>query len=409
MGATQRPNPNEQQNEQQEEPQQEEPQQEEQQQEEQIKSLYGEAEVDISLPEIPMPEPEPEKKTEIKDEIDAAFNFAFIGAGQGGSRIAETFYALGYRKVAAINTAMQDLNTLKLIENKLCIGDGGAGKDPKVAEELFNRKAEDVLDFMKYSFGEELDRVIVSLGAGGGSGAGMMEPLVYAAKELQESVKASAKQVGVILALPKASEGRRVNANAHNTLKKAFDLVDKGIVSPLIILDNEKITKLYPNLVVSNFWQTANMSMAGLFNLFNLTSSKDSSYSAFDKKDYETLLDSGCIVFGASPVADWKDSVSISRAVRENLKNNLLSGGLDLSSGTCAAAVVVGGKEQLDNIPQKDLDQAFEQLSRMLKPGNVVHNGIYSGNKPNLTVFTAVGGLARPTLKLEELAKLGDL
>ena len=382
---------------------------EEQQTDEQIKALYDEASVDISLPDIPMPEPEPEKETEVKDELDGAFNFAFIGAGQGGSRIAETFHKLGYRKTAAINTAMQDLNTIKDIENKLCIGDGGAGKEPKVAEELFNKKAEDVLDFMKYSFGGELDRIIISLGAGGGSGAGMMEPLVYTAKELQESVKASAKQVGVILALPKASEGKKVNANAHATLSKAFDLVDKGIVSPLIILDNEKITKLYPNLVVSNFWQTANMSMAGLFNLFNLTASKDSSYSSFDRKDYETILDSGCIVFGASPVSDWKDPVSISRAVRENLKNNLLSGGLDLSSGTCAAAVVIGGKEQLDNIPQANLDQAFEQLSRMLKAGNVVHNGIYSGNKPNLTVFTGVGGLARPTLKLEELAKLGDI
>jgi len=383
--------------------------QNEQQGEEQIKAMYGESDVDITMPDIPMPEPEPEKKTEVKDELDGAFNFAFIGAGQGGSRIAETFHQLGYRKTAAINTAMQDLNTLKLIDNKLCIGDGGAGKDPRVAEELFNKKSEDVLDFMKYSFGEELDRVIVSLGAGGGSGAGMMEPLVYTAKELQESVKASAKQVGVILALPKASEGKKVNANAYKTLKKAFDLVDKGIVSPLIILDNEKITKLYPNLVVSNFWQTANMSMCGLFNLFNITASRDSSYSSFDRKDYETILDSGCIVFGASPVGDWKDPVSIARAVRENLKNNLLSGGLDLSSGTCAAAIVIGGKEQLDNIPQANLDQAFEQLSRMLKAGNVVHNGIYSGNKPNLTVFTAVGGLARANLKLEELAKLGDL
>tara|TARA_B100000959_G_C14973461_1_gene620639 strand:+ start:974 stop:2143 length:1170 start_codon:yes stop_codon:yes gene_type:complete len=387
----------------------EEQQNDEQQNDEQIKAIYGEADVDISLPDIPMPEPEPEKKTEVKDEIDVAFNFAYIGAGQGGSRIAETFHKLGYRKVAAINTAMQDLNTLKEIENKLCIGDGGAGKDPKVAEELFNKKAEDVLDFMKYSFGDEVDRVIVSVGAGGGSGAGMMEPLVYAAKEFQESIKSSAEQVGVILALPKVSEGRKVHANAHSTLTKAFDLVDKGIISPLIILDNEKITKLYPNLVVSNFWQTANMSLAGLFNLFNLTASKDSSYSSFDRKDFETILDSGCIVFGASPVADWKDPISISRAVRENLKNNLLSGGLDLSSGTCAAAVVIGGKEQLDNIPQVNLDQAFEQLSRMLKAGNVVHNGIYSGNKENLTVFTAVGGLARPTLKLESLAKLGNL
>ena len=47
------------------------------------------------------------------------------------------------------------------------------------------------------------------------------------------------------------------------------------------------------------------------------------------------------------------DTVVIFDRVRENLKNNLLSGGLDLSSGTCAAAVVIGGKEQLDNIPQK--------------------------------------------------------
>jgi len=173
-----------------EEQQNQEQQNQERQNEEQIKAVYGEADFDISLPDIPMPEPEPEKKTEVKDEIDVAFNFAFIGAGQGGSRIAETFHQLGYRKTAAINTATQDLNTLKLIDNKLCIGDGGAGKEPRVAEELFNKKSEDVLDFMKYSFGEELDRVIISLGAGGGIGAGMMEPLVYAAQELQESVKA---------------------------------------------------------------------------------------------------------------------------------------------------------------------------------------------------------------------------
>ena len=92
---------------------------EEQQNVEQIKALYDEASVDISLPDIPMPEPEPEKETEVKDELDGAFNFAFIGAGQGGSRIAETFHKLGYRKTAAINTAMQDLNTIKDIENSI--------------------------------------------------------------------------------------------------------------------------------------------------------------------------------------------------------------------------------------------------------------------------------------------------
>ena len=109
------------------------------------------------------------------------------------------------------------------------------------------------------------------------------------------------------------------------------------------------------------------------------------------------------MVFGASPVEKWDDPVSVSRAVRENLTNNILSGGINLKSGSSAGAVIIGGKEQLDTIPQSTLDQAFEQLVRMLKSGSVVHRGIYTGDKPNLTVFTAIGGIGKPDAKLEEL------
>jgi hypothetical protein len=148
------------------------------------------------------------------------------------------------------------------------------------------------------------------------------------------------------------------------------------------------------------------MSMAGLFHLFNLTAARDSSYTAFDANDYKNVLDSGLMVFGAAPVADWENPVSISRAVRDNFNSGLLAGGIDLSSGDCAGAIVVGGQNQLDNIPQANLDQAFDQLCRMLAPGNVVHRGIYSGDKDSLTVFTTIGGLARPDEKLKELKKL---
>jgi hypothetical protein len=53
---------------------------------------------DLELPEdlIIEPEAQEEKPSQlIKDEVDVAFNFAFIGAGQGGSRIAETFHKIG--------------------------------------------------------------------------------------------------------------------------------------------------------------------------------------------------------------------------------------------------------------------------------------------------------------------------
>ncbi len=359
--------------------------------------------IDISLPDLLIPPPAAEEKVdEIKDEVDVSFNFAFIGAGQGGCRIAETFHTLGYRKIAALNTAEQDLNTIKL-DNKLLIGDGGAGKDRAFADGIFQERREDVIDFMRYSFGDQIDRIFVCAGAGGGTGSGVVSSLAKAAKELQETVNAKSKQVGVILALPKKSEGAKVAANAKETLNDVWKLVEDGTVSPLIILDNEKIGQLYPNLVVSNFWNTANMSIAGLFHLFNMTTSKDSSYTSFDSNDYKTILDSGLMVFGASPVADWKDPVSISRAIRENLQNNLLSSGIDLGTGNCAAAVVIGNKEQLDNVPQSSIDQAVAQLNRVLKPGSVVHSGIYTGDRDTLTVFTTIGGLGKPEQMLKDL------
>jgi cell division GTPase FtsZ len=360
---------------------------------------------DLDLPEDIIIEPEVQEeapKREVKDEVDVAFNFAFVGAGQGGSRIAETFHKIGYRKIAAINTAQQDLNSISL-ENKKCIGDGGAGKDPSVAEKLYNNNKEDILDFLKYSFGEEVDKVFVCVGAGGGSGAGSMEGLVHTSKELQEAYKSRSSKVGVILALPKYSEGKRVCANAVETLNKAQKLVEEGIVSPLVIVDNEKISKFYPSLSVAKFYPTANQSVAGIFHLFNLISAKDSSYSSFDQKDYQSVLESGNIIFGTSKVKDVSDAVGIARSVRENLKNNLLCGGFDLKTAHMAAAVAIANDEVLGDLPESHLDGAFEQLNRLLGEGSTVHRGVYSGNKPDLNIFTAVGGLAAPDEKITEL------
>ncbi len=369
---------------------------------------YGlEGGADVSLPEIPMPSVE-KKVDDVKDECEVAFNFAFIGAGQGGSRIAEAFYNLGYRKLSAINTAQQDLNTIKL-ENKLCIGDGGAGKNPAVAKQLFNERREDVLDFMRDSWGSDVDRVFVCAGAGGGSGAGMCSPLLSTAKEFQDIVNSKSKKVGCILALPQHTEGKKVNENAYHTLMDVLKLVRDGTVSPLIILDNEKVNQLYPGVAVSQFWRTANSSTAGLFHLFNLLASKDSSYSSFDSNDYKQLLDTGLIVFGAAPCEKWQHASDISKTVRENLRNNVLSGGVDLSTGNSAGVIMIGGREVLDDVPQENFDRAFDQLTRILGPRSVVHRGIYSGDKPSLTVYTLIGGLGDPVEKINELKRLGEI
>ena len=105
------------------------------------------------------------------------------------------------------------------------------------------------------------------------------------------------------------------------------------------------------------------------------------------------------VAFGVSPVQKWDDPVALSRVIRDNLKKSLLSGVTDISTGNSAGVIVIGGKEVLDNLPQSHIDQALDQLNRLLRPGSVIHRGIYSGDKPNLMIFTAIGGLANPPLK----------
>ena len=363
---------------------------------------------DIETPDIPMPELQ--EKVEIADEKKTAFRFAFIGSGQGGSRLAHTFWTLGYRRVCAINTAQQDLATLPLPEErKLAIGNGGAGKNPSAALAIFNEKAEDVLDFMRRSFGPVYDRTIICIGAGGGTGAGTVEGLVHKARELQIANKCSSQQVGVIVALPKLTEGKRPNANAYFVLDGLLTLVEQKIVSPLIIVDNERMSALYPGLAVEPFWAKANNSVASLFDLFNVICTHQSTYTAFDPNDFKTILDSGLIVFGATPVAKWQEAGAISFALRDNLKKNILAGGVNLSSGNLGGAIVIASRNILNTVPHEHLDMAFDQLTRLLQPGSMVHRGIYSGSKETMAVYTALGGLGRPEDKLNELRRLGDI
>ena len=106
----------------------------------------------VDIPDIPLPSEAP-PETKIEDKFASAYKFAIVGVGQGGSRLAETFWKLGYRRVAVINTAAQDLKSIKVPrENKLLVGGHGAGKDRKVAENIFRENREDILDFFEAHF-----------------------------------------------------------------------------------------------------------------------------------------------------------------------------------------------------------------------------------------------------------------
>lgn len=180
-------------------------------------------------------------------------------------------------------------------------------------------------------------------------------------------------------------------------------------LSPLVIVDNDRINQIYPNLPVAKFWSYANKNISSLFHLFNSIAVKDSEFSTFDRADLKDLLQSGVVSFGACPVRNWKEQSGISHAIRDNLKNNVLVGGFDMKQARAAGCIFIASPDVLDEIPQDNLEHGFEGLSRTMQPGSTVHRGIYKGSKDGLVVYTMMGELTKPADRMEEIAKIGNV
>lgn len=352
-----------------------------------------------------------EEQSAREDEFESAVRMAFIGAGQGGGRLAQSFYDLGYRRVCAVNTTDQDLAPLTL-DHKLVIGNnrGGAGKDPEQGRIAAQESYEDIMDTMMRSWGEKVDQIYCCVGAGGGSGTGSWEVLVELMHEYCKSTnieKPIEQHLGVIMTLPKRSEGSRVQANAHKAFSKALELLDQGKINNLLIVDNAKIHEIFPRLPVKKFWPVANKNFAAVFHTFNLLAAQSSSYNTFDQADFRSVIRNGITIFGMTKVHEYSRKEDISKAVRQNLKGTLLGDGFDLSKANMAAAIVVAHDDVLGEIPMENIDYAFNSLGRLLgNEGITLHNGIYEGRGEGMRVFTIVSGLEPPAKRLEELESL---
>jgi len=253
----------------------------------------------IELPEDVFISPPKQKEKDVnRDKFEGAIKMAFVGAGQGGGRLAESFYQLGYGRVCCVNTTQQDLASLT-VPQKLIIGRnrGGAGKDPEQGRLAAKESYEDIMDLMMRSWGEGVEQIWVTIGGGGGSGTGSWPVLVRAAKEYAESTnveKPVTKHLGVIMTMPKRSEGSRVQLNAFSALKQAVEMVEAKKISTLVILDNAKIHELYPGLPVKKFWKTANHNFAAVLHTFNLLAAKDSEFNCLDAET-EALTNRGWV------------------------------------------------------------------------------------------------------------------
>lgn len=360
----------------------------------------------IDLPEIdlsPVTEGTPNYVAE-PDAKNLAIKFGIIGTGQGGAKLADTFYQIGYRRVCVVNTTSQDFLGLSIptCNQKVLQAQGGAGKDPSKGRDALKESQEDVLNLMRHAFGEDIERILICVGAGGGTGSGSAIGLYKLARYYLQKLGKPDK-VGIICTMPKKIEGGKVQGNAYQLISDLKLLVESKEVSPLVLVDNESIHQMFPNATAKEFWNTANKNIVGLFDIFNVLACQQSQYVTFDKEDYRSLLDSGTIIFGATKLSSYEKDTDISDGLRTNLKKTLLAE-LDISEATHIAAILCAPDKILGVLPQSHIDLAFTTLERIVGGENrdvMVHQGIYEAKRLGLYLYTMVGGLKVPESRLE--------
>ena len=334
------------------------------------------------------------KKVRREGIMKRAINFGIIGLGQGGTRLAKEFEKLDY-KVLAINTSEQDLNESDCAE-RLLIGSGGAGRDLKIGSEAVNVKRPDIMSAYQRVF-TNIDHAIVCAGSSGGTGGGGLINIIDTLADYKVPV-------GVITTLPLNTEDTRSKRNTLAVLNELVKLNAAKKISPLIIIDNNKIEKKYPGLSTLEFWNKANEDVVKCFDLFNLLSSKSSAYTSLDPMDYRKILMSGgCMIFGNITVAGEIAPTTISEAIMTNINSGLLAEGFNLVEATTAGCIIASNAEKLKVLPRAAEENAFGNLMRVLGSGTLF-KGVYAlNNIPDYEVFFMISGLGLPASRIKEL------
>lgn len=352
----------------------------------------------------------PQAPESVEDEKKFAIKFGIIGAGQAGGNLADAFWGVGYRRVCVVNTTTRDMQRLQVPNRHVLRSDGGAGKNPSIGKKALEREYEEVFRMMQSSFKKGLDHILVCVGAGGGSGSGAVVPLIKMAKEYLVSIGVSEpeRRVGVICTLPTKDESSAVQRNALDTVSELCQMAESGHLSPLVLIDNARVMQLFGQASVIDVWSKANKNIVALFNSFNeLCAIDDSScHVTCDPKDYKTVMQGGGIMaFGRTKLDKVSKPTDVADAVRDNVKKGLLVDGLDLSTASKGAALLVSSSEGLSSVSQEALENAFASLNRLMKQGpeTVLHRGVYEINAQSMYLYTIIGGMTRPESRLKEL------
>ena len=250
-----------------------------------------------------------------------------IGVGGGGNNTIDRVTEVGIAgaETIAINTDAQDLLytncDTKILIGKEITGGLGAGSIPKIGEESARENEQDIRKKIQGS-----DMIFITCGLGGGTGTGAAPVVAEIAK------KVGALTVGVVT-IPFTMEGQRRYENAIIGLEKMERIVDT-----LIVIPNEKLLELAPDLPLQTSFKVADeiltnavkgiaelVTKAGLVNL--------------DFADIKAVMGDGGVALIGVGESDTENRAI--EAVEKAISNPLLD--VDISGATGALINVSGG------------------------------------------------------------------
>jgi len=313
-----------------------------------------------------------------------------IGCGGGGNNTINRITEVGIMgaETIAINTDAQDLlytsADIKILIGKELTSGLGAGGIPKVGEESAIESEKDIRESL---LGSDLN--FITCGMGGGTGTGSAPVVAEVSKKL------GALTVGIVT-VPFSVEGQRRYENAIYGLERLERVVDT-----LIVIPNEKLLELAPNLPLATAFKVADeiltnsvkgiaelVTKAGLVNL--------------DFADIKTVMSDGGVAMIGVGESD-SDNRAL-EAVEKAITNPLLDVEI---SGAEGALINIVGSQDMSLEEARTVVEAVS--SRMDEDARIIWGAQISEDMgKNLRVMLIVTGVTSPQITGSTKKKKGD-
>ncbi|MCF0195961.1 MAG: cell division protein FtsZ [Bacteroidaceae bacterium] len=303
-----------------------------------------------------------------------------IGVGGGGGNAVNHMYEEGMHDVTYLlcNTDKKALTDSR-IPNHLQLGKEGlgAGNRPQVAREA----AEESIEEIKQVLDDGTKMVFITAGMGGGTGTGAAPIIARCAKEM------GILTVGIVT-VPFRFEGKPKIFQALTGVDEISKHVDA-----LLVINNEKLREIYPELTVINAFEKANdtlsvaaKSIADIINMHGLIN--------LDFNDVRTFMKDGGVALMSTAYGEGEHRVA--RAIEEAINSPLLNNNDIFNSKKVILNINFCGASETDSLMMEEMNEVHEFMSRF-RPDVEMKYGLAQdpslGAKVKITILATGFGL----------------